>query len=71
MTDQIPTTLLEAFSSGRITRKDIEEETGQHVRFGQLLAQLHAQGLPLPRFLANPEKAKIVADLFTGGPHVG
>lgn len=70
MEKKIPTPLLEAFSFGRITRKDIEEETGQIVRFGQLLDQLHAQSLPLPRFPANPEKAQIVADLLRGGPHV-
>jgi hypothetical protein len=37
MTAEIKTTLLEAFSRGEITRKEIEEQTGEAVSFGTII----------------------------------
>ena len=48
-------TLLEAFSRGEISRKDIEEQTGEYLSFGMLLAQLHRHHLPLPRIRSDPQ----------------
>jgi hypothetical protein len=46
--------LLESYSRGEITRREIEERTGHEVRFGTLLGQLHQHGLPLPRVRSDP-----------------
>lgn len=50
----IERSLLEAYSRGEITRREIEERLGQAVRFGALLGELHANGLPLPRVPSDP-----------------
>jgi hypothetical protein len=55
MPADIPVTLLEAFSRGEISRKDIEEQTGEYLSFGMLLVQLHRHHLPLPRVRSNPQ----------------
>jgi hypothetical protein len=55
MTADIPTALLEAFSRGEISRKDIEDQTGEYLSFGMLLAQLHRHHLPLPRIHSDPQ----------------
>ena len=55
MTPDIPTALLEAFSRGEISRKDIEDQTGEYLSFGMLLAQLHQHHLPLPRIPSYPQ----------------
>ena len=47
--------LLEAFSRGEISRKDIEEQTGEYLSFGMLLGQLHKHHLPLPRIPSDPQ----------------
>ncbi len=47
---QIDRSLLEAYSRGEISRRDISERMNAEVRFGDLLAALHAAALPLPRF---------------------
>lgn len=47
--------LLEAYSRCEITRRDIEDRTGQTVSFGTLLGLLHQHGLPLPRFPSDPQ----------------
>jgi len=54
MTADIPITLLEAFSRGEISRKDIEDQTGECLNFSMLLAQLHRHHLPLPRIPSDP-----------------
>jgi hypothetical protein len=56
MPADIPITLLEAFSRGEITRKDIEDQTGEAVSFAALLAQLHRHHLPLPRLRSHPRE---------------
>jgi hypothetical protein len=52
---EIQTLLLEAYSRGEITRREIEARTGAAVSFGALLTQLHAHALPLPRFPSDPD----------------
>ena len=47
--------LLEAYSRAEISRREISERTDAKVSFGDLLAALHAEGLPLPRFPAHPD----------------
>jgi hypothetical protein len=47
--------LLEAYSRGEISRRDIGNRMNAEVRFGDLLAALHAEKLPLPRFPAHPD----------------
>jgi hypothetical protein len=64
MPPEIKTTLLEAFSRGEITRKDIEEQTGEAVSFGMLLGQLHQHHLPLPRRTTDPQSP---GRQFSGG----
>jgi hypothetical protein len=46
--------LLEAFSRGELTRRDLEQRTQQEISFGTLLAALHAHALPLPRVPSDP-----------------
>jgi hypothetical protein len=46
--------ILESYSRGEITRREIEERTGYDISFGTLLGQLHASGLPLPRVPSDP-----------------
>jgi hypothetical protein len=47
--------LLEAYSRGEITRREIEERTDQKISFGTLLGLLHEHGLPLPRVPSDPQ----------------
>jgi hypothetical protein len=52
---KIDRSLLEAYSRAEISRRDISERMDAEVGFGDLLAALHAVGLPLPRFPAHPD----------------
>jgi hypothetical protein len=45
----VPRPLLEAYSRGELTRREIEDRTGEAISFGRLLGFLHEQHLPLPR----------------------
>jgi hypothetical protein len=47
--------LLKAYSRGEITRREIEEQSGQIVSFGALLMLLHEHHLPLPRIPSDPQ----------------
>lgn len=69
----IKTTLLEAFSRGEITRKEIEEQTGEAVSFGRLLGQLHEHHLPLPRVHSDPQSPgrQLIRRLAERGPRAG
>jgi hypothetical protein len=51
---KIDRSLLEAYSRGEISRRDISNRMDAEVRFGDLLAALHAENLPLPRFPSDP-----------------
>ncbi len=55
MRGEIDTAVLEAYSRGEITRREIEEQSGQTLSFGALLMLLHEHHLPLPRFPTNPQ----------------
>ncbi|HEY5091094.1 MAG TPA: hypothetical protein VIK30_14040 [Polyangia bacterium] len=70
---RINTTLLEAYSRGEITRRDIQEKTGEPVGFGTLLGQLHAHNLPLPRYPSDPNSpgVQLVRRLTERGPRAG
>lgn len=52
---KIDRSLLEAYSRGEISRRDISERMNAEVRFGDLLAALHGENLPLPRFPTHPD----------------
>jgi len=52
---QIPTELLAAYSRAEITRREIQDRLGETVSFGELLGQLHAHNLPLPRVPSDPQ----------------
>ena len=52
---KIDRSLLEAYSRGEISRRDISNKMDVEVRFGDLLAALHAENLRLPRFPAHPD----------------
>ena len=55
MTVSIDRTLLESYSRGEMTRREIGERTGAEISFGFLLGQLHEHGLPLPRIPSDPQ----------------
>jgi hypothetical protein len=55
MDTKIDRPLLEAYSRAEISRRDISDRLGAEVKFGDLLAALHAEKLPLPRFPAHPD----------------
>jgi hypothetical protein len=50
LTEALDKTLVEAYSQGKITRHEIQNQTNQIIGFGFLLGQLHYYNLPLPRF---------------------
>jgi hypothetical protein len=50
---KIDRSLLEAYSRAEISRREISDRLDAKVGFGDLLAALHAEGLPLPRFPSN------------------
>ena len=56
----IPQDLIEAYSQSRLTRRDVSERLGRHVRFGELLASLHDCNLPLPRYPSNPNSPGVL-----------
>jgi hypothetical protein len=47
---KIDSSLLEAYSRGEISRRDISNRMNAEVRFGDLFMALCEAGLPLPRF---------------------
>ena len=49
MPEPIPKDLLEAYSRGEITRREIQDRTDQVIGFGALLMALHEHHLQLPR----------------------
>ena len=46
---KIDRSLLEAHSRAEISRREISDRLGEEVSFGDLLAALHAEGLPRGR----------------------
>jgi hypothetical protein len=65
--------LLEAYSRGEITRRDIEARVDKAVNFGQLLMQLHEHNLPWPRFPSDRQSVgvQLIKRLAERAPHVG
>ena len=73
MSKKIETALLESYSRGEITRREIAEQTGEPVGFGALLAQLHEHRLPLPRVPSDPQSpgVRLVKQLAQKSPRAG
>jgi hypothetical protein len=67
---KIDRTLLEAYSRAEISRRDISDRLDLEIGFGDLLAALHAEGLPLPRFPAHPDSpgVKLIKRLAERAP---
>jgi len=73
MDQDIDRTLLEAFSRGEISRKEIERRLDREIGFGDLLMQLHKHNLRLPRFASDPNSpgVQLIKRLAERGPHAG
>jgi hypothetical protein len=71
MDTKIDRPLLEAYSRAEISRRDISDRLGAEVKFGDLLAALHAEKLPLPRFPAHPDSpgVKLIRRLAERAAH--
>jgi hypothetical protein len=67
---KIDRSLLEAYSRAEISRREISDRMGEEVSFGDLLAALHAERLPLPRFPAHPDSpgVKLIKRLAERAP---
>ena len=59
MEKPIDRSLLEAYSRGEISRREISDRMQTEVGFGDLLAALHANRLPLPRFPSHPDSVGV------------
>jgi hypothetical protein len=55
MPTQIPRDLLEAYSRGESTRREIEDRSGEVIGFGALLMALGEHHLTLPRGPVDPQ----------------
>jgi len=73
MAGEIDVSLLEAHSRGEVTRREIAERIGREVRFGELLGQLHAHGLKLPRVASDPRSpgVELIRRLAERGQRAG
>ncbi len=73
MDKEIDRSLLEAYSRGEISRRDISDRMRKEIGFGDLLGALHAHGLPLPRFPSDPDSVgvKLIKRLAERAPRVG
>ena len=59
MSGTIDLALLQAYSRGEITRREIMERTGQPLSFGTLLMPLHEHKLPLPRIPSDRQSSGV------------
>ena len=59
MDTKIDPSLLQAYSRGEISRRDIGDRLGTEISFCELLGALHAHRLPLPRFPAHPDSVGV------------
>ncbi len=73
MSIEIELGLLEAYSRGEISRRDIQDCINEPVSFGDLLMQLHAHGLKLPRVASDPNSqgVRLIRQLAERGARVG
>ena len=65
MNDTIARALLERYSRGEITRREIEDQLDRAVSFGTLLRLLGEHDLPLPRIAGDPDSPgiRLIRDL--------
>lgn len=65
MTETIARDLLERYSKGELTRREIEDRVDRAVSFGTLLIALGEHGLPLPRIASDPDSPgiRLIRDL--------
>ena len=73
MNTEIDRSLLEAFSRGEISRREISSRMQSEISFGDLLGALHAHNLPLPRFPTDPDSlgVKLIKRLAERAPRGG
>jgi hypothetical protein len=73
MDKEIDRSLLEAYSRGEISRREIGDRMQMEIGFGDLLAALHANGLTLPRFPSHPDSVgvKLIKRLAERAARVG
>jgi hypothetical protein len=64
--------LLEAYSRGEISRRDIGDRRQADISFGDLFAALLEHGLPLPRFPGHPDwpGVQLIKELAQRAPDV-
>ena len=73
MSITIPKELLEAYSRGELTRRELTDRLGEPIGFGPLLGELHRYGMSLPRTPTDPHSpgAVLVRDLAARGRLAG
>jgi len=73
MTVELSPNLLEAYSRGEISRREIGERQKEDVNFGDLFSALLERGLPLPRFPGHPDSpgVQLIKQLAQRAPYVG
>jgi hypothetical protein len=73
MTVELSPKLLEAYSRGEISRREIGERQKEDVSFGDLFSALLERGLPLPRFPGHPDSpgVRLIKQLAQRAPYVG
>lgn len=73
MSIELPSDLLEAYSRGEISRREIGERQKAEISFGDLFGALLEHGLPLPRFPGHPDSpgVQLIKQLASRAPHVG
>ena len=73
MTIALTQDLLEAYSRGEISRREIGERQKEEISFGDLFSALLDHGLPLPRFPGHPDSpgVQLIKQLSQRAPHVG
>jgi len=73
MDAKIDPSLLQAYSRGEISRRDISDRLNREISFGELLGASHAHRFPLPRFPAHPDSigVKLIRRLAERVPRDG
>ncbi len=73
MTVELSPDLLEAYSRGEISRREIGERQNAEISFGDLFSALLDRGLPLPRFPGHPDSpgVQLIKQLAQRAANVG